>query len=142
MSHVIFEPDWVAAYCTQLQGNAAYKKAAASWQWPLVLRIQPDPSIGLPEGRAVWLDLFKGDCRDGRVATAADIESAPYVISADAFTWKQVLDKKLEPISGLLRGKLKLEKGNIIVLAGYIQAARCLVETAQEIETIFPEGVA
>lgn len=142
MAYAIFEGEWAEAFGAKLGESEAYKRAAATWRWPLVLRIHPDPSVGLHEGRAVWLDLYQGECRDARVATAQDIAAAPYVIAADIRTWKQVLDKKLEPISGLLRGKLKLERGNMLTLAGYVQAARYLVETAQQVETIFPEGFA
>lgn len=141
MGHAIFEADWTDVYRDRLRESEAYRKAAATWQWPLVLRILPDPSIGLPNGKAVYLDLYRGECRDARPASAEDLQAAPYVIAADAYSWKQVLEKKLEPIGGLLRGKLKLERGNMLTLAGYVQAAKYLVEAAQQVETIFPEGV-
>lgn len=141
MAYAIFEADWVNAYRARLQESESYRKAAATWQWPLILRIQPDPSIGLPDGKAIFLDLYRGDCRGARPATADDLRTAPYVIAADAFSWKQVLEKQLEPISGLLRGKLKLERGNMLTLAGYVQAAKYLVEAAQQVDTIFPDGM-
>jgi putative sterol carrier protein len=59
-------------------------------------------------------------------------------VSADAFTWQQVMQGKLEPIAGLLRGKLKLSKGNMAVLARYVFAAKELVLCAASVPTKFP----
>ncbi|MFS8641490.1 MAG: SCP2 sterol-binding domain-containing protein, partial [Symbiobacteriaceae bacterium] len=61
---------------------------------------------------------------------------------ADAYTWKQVVDGRLDPLAAMLRGKLKIVKGNMAVLAGYVTAAKELVNSAQQVETEFPEGVA
>ncbi|HEY3365438.1 MAG TPA: SCP2 sterol-binding domain-containing protein [Symbiobacteriaceae bacterium] len=141
MGYVLFGDDWVNAYKESLGRSAEYRKAAAKWEWPLVLKVQKDPSLGLPDDLAVYLDLWHGECRGARVATAADLESAPYIVSADAFTWKQVLEKKMEPIGGIVRGKLKLARGSIITLAGYVQAAKYLVEAATEVATDFPGGL-
>jgi putative sterol carrier protein len=141
LAYRIFEDDWVQAFQDRVNESEEYRRSASTWHWPLVLRMQPDASLGFPDGYGVWLDLHRGECRAARVAKAEDMRSAPYVISADAYTWKQVLQKELEPISGLLRGKLKLEKGNMLTLASYVQAARYLVEAAREIDTVFPEGV-
>lgn len=105
----------------------------------MIFTLQADPSLGIPTSRSAYFDLWHGECRDGRAATAADLEGAQYVISADAFTWKQVMEGKLEPISGLLRGKLKLSRGNMAVLARYVQAAKELVNGAKAVPTKFPE---
>ena len=138
MAYEIFCADWAVAYRASLHESEAYKKAATSWEWPLVLRVTVDPAQGIPRDLAVYLDLWHGECREARVASKEDMESAPYVVSADAYTWRQVLDKKMEPISGIMRGKIKLVRGSVITLAGYIPAARYLVEAATHIDTRFP----
>jgi putative sterol carrier protein len=134
----LFSEAWVARAVDGIRSNAAYQKAATTWEGAMVLSLQADPSLGVPEARGAFLDLWHGECRGGHVATPADAEAAQYIISADAFTWKQVFEGKLEPITGLLRGKLKLTKGNMIVLAKYVMAAKALVSAATEIPTKFP----
>jgi len=142
MPYEMFSDAWARAWGEQLLANQAYKSAARTWHWPLILTLQADPSLGIPEDRLVYLDLWHGDCREARAATKADFEQTPFIISADAYTWKQVLIGKLEPISSIMRGKLKLVKGSMATLAGYVIAAKELVNSSKNIDTSFPEGLA
>ncbi len=141
MAHAAFSPEWAQAYGERIKASEAYKKAAASWEWPLVLNLTADPSLGITEDAGVYLDLMHGECRDARLATDEDRQTAPYVLSADAYTWKQVMERKMEPISAMMRGKIKVTKGSIVTLARYVAAAKCLVDCATEVDTIFPEGL-
>ena len=134
----LFSEAWALQASEVLKASEGYKNAAKNWEGAMVMTMQADASLGIPEARSVYFDLWHGDCREARAATAADVASAPYVISADAFTWKQVLEGKLEPIAGLLRGKLKLVKGNMAVLARYVLAAKELVLGATQVPTLFP----
>ncbi len=134
----LFTEAWAQQAASVLQASEGYKNAAKTWEGAMVMTMQADASLGIPEARSVYFDLWHGECREARAASSQDIASAPYVISADAFTWKQVLEGKLEPIAGLLRGKLKLVKGNMAVLARYVLAAKELVLGATQVQTIFP----
>lgn len=141
MAHTMFSGEWARAWGERINANERYRDAAGSWEWPLVLSVQADPAFEIPEDRAVYLDLYRGECREAREATAADLDAAPFAIRSDAVTWKQVLDGKLEPIMGLMRGKLKLTKGSMATLARYVRAAKELVRSAQEVDTDFPAGL-
>jgi len=141
MAYELFGDEWAKAYGEMIRASDAYNKAAATWEWPMVFRVVKDPSVGLHEDRAVYLDLWHGDCREARPAKAADFDSAPYVVSGDVFTWKQVFDQKLDPLGGIMRGRLKLDKGQMAALAGYVLAAKHLVGAATKVDTVFPEGV-
>jgi putative sterol carrier protein len=138
---IVFDQNWAEAWGEAINNNPQYKQAGATWEWPLVLKMEKDPSIGLEEDQAVYLDLYRGECRESKVASAEDMESTPYVISADAFTWKQIFERKLEPISTIMRGRMKLEKGNMSTLSAYVLAAKYMVESALEVEAEFPEAV-
>ena len=134
----LFSDEWAKAAADIIKQSTGYKQAAKNWEGAMIFTLQADPSLGVPEPRSAYLDLWHGDCREGRAAQKADLESAPYIVSADAYTWKQVLEGKLEPIQGLLRGKLKLQKGNMAVLARYVAAAKELVHCATLAETKYP----
>lgn len=140
MSYEVFTHDWAVACGDQINANEDYRKAAKNWKWPMVLTMKADAKLGVPE-RSVFLDLFEGDCREARVAQAADLEEAPYVISADPPTWKRVLEHDLEPIPGLIRGKLKLVKGSLVSLLPYVTAAKEMVNSAANVDTRFPAGL-
>jgi putative sterol carrier protein len=140
MSYEVFSHDWAVACGEQINENEDYRHAAKNWEWPLVLTMVADSKLGVPE-RSVYLDLFHGDCREARAAAAADLEGVPYIISADPYTWKRVLERDLEPIFGLIRGKLKLAKGSLVSLLPYTTAAKEMVLSAACVDTRFPAGV-
>jgi putative sterol carrier protein len=134
----LYSDQWAKAAAGVIAASDSYKQAARTWEGSMVFTLQADPSLGVPENRSVFFDLWHGECRDGRSASEQDIQSATYIISADAFTWQQVMEGKLEPIAGLMRGKLKLARGNMAVLARYVLAAKELVRSAMQVETEFP----
>jgi putative sterol carrier protein len=134
----LFSQAWADAAATAIRASVSYPKAAATWEGAIVFKLQADPSLGVPEDRSAFFDLWHGECRSAQAATATDLESAAYIIAADAFTWQQVMAGKLEPIAGLLRGKLKLHKGNVATLARYVTAAKEMVVCAATVPTRFP----
>jgi putative sterol carrier protein len=134
----LYSDEWAKAAAGVIAASDSYKQAARTWEGSMVFTLQADPSLGVPENRSVFFDLWHGECRNGRSATEQDIQSATYIISADAYTWQQVMEGKLEPIAGLMRGKLKLARGNMAVLARYVLAAKELVRSATQVDTEFP----
>lgn len=137
----VFSEEWVKKWGEKINESEQYSQAAQTWEWPLILTFEKDPSIGVNEDWSVYLDLWRGECREARLATEEDIENAPYVISADSYTWKQIFDRKLEPISTIMRGRMKLIKGNMSTLSAYVLASKYLVESALEMDAEFPEGL-
>ncbi len=94
----------------------------------------------LMEDKEVYLDLWHGECREAKVATEGDFEKARFVIKADPFTWLDILEGKLETISAVMRGKLKLAKGGAIALTPHVRAAKELVNTVRKIESTYNGG--
>ena len=127
----LFSAAWAAQAELALQNSAGYQKAAATWEGTMVF------TLSEPEPRSVFFDLWHGQCRLARVATQTDLENAQYIIAANSSTWQEVLGGKLEPIAALLRGKLKLSKGNIAVLVRHVPAAKELVLCASSVPTLF-----
>ncbi len=142
MAVEMFSDDWARTFGASINANPAYREAAAAWEWPLVLSCHAAPDFALPEPRAIHLDLWHGECRAARAATPQDLETAPYVLAADVRTWKQVVDGRLDPVMGIMSGKLKLTRGKVSALLGFVKAAKELVGTAARVETAFPPGLA
>ncbi len=140
MALEVFTESWAQAWKTEINQSKAYEEAARTWEWPLVLVMEADPDENVPDQRAVFADLYHGKCREARLAAMADLQSAPYVISADPFAWREVLEGSLEAISGLMKGRLVLTRGNMVVLARYVKAATELVSAAARIQSAFPGG--
>lgn len=141
MPYEPFTEAWAQQYKEKLNQNVQYRQVARTWEGPIVFLLEKDPSVGLEEDRWVYLDLRHGECLEARVSSKADLESAPTVISGDAQTWKQLFDGRLEPLSTLMRGRLRLVKGNMAELTAYVIASQQLMKTAMQINTEIPEGL-
>ena len=140
MAAEIFTDDWARCWSDTINANAAYKQAAARWEGAIAMVMSPDVGMGIPEERVVIADLWHGDCRSARAATAGDLADVPYLIKATPANWKSVLSGKTDPIVGLMGGKLKLAKGSLFALIPYAKAAKELVSSAIQVDTAFPKG--
>lgn len=133
---VVFDPAWAAAWRAGINADPAYREAGRSWEGAIVLRMWPEP--GRAE-RSLYVDLRRGECLAARPATAEDVAEAPWVIGAPRDTWRAVLDGRIDPILGLMQGKLRLERGNLLRLVPYARAARVLLELATRVPARFPD---
>jgi putative sterol carrier protein len=140
MAAEIFTENWASLWSNSINANEDYKKAAAKWEGAIGLVMTPDPAMGIEEERIVIADLWHGDCRGAKVATADKLGDTPYLISAEPAAWKSVLAGKTDPIVGLMGGKLKLAKGGLFALLPYAKAAKELVRSAIAVDTSFPQG--
>ncbi len=135
MSHQAFSEPWAQAWADQLRDDQAYRKAAAKWEGSIALEATHN---GESAG-AVFADLWHGECRTARAATHEDLTTADYVICADLPIWKKVMAGKVDPIFGLMSGKLKLARGSLARLTPYISASKELVRAASRVPTHFPD---
>jgi putative sterol carrier protein len=100
------------------------------------LVVNPQPEIGLTEAYGIWLDLHEGVCREAHACTVEEAQTAPFCIFGDYASWKQVIHKELEPVKGMMQGKLKL-KGNLQIIVRNVKAAQALVTCATRVPTTF-----
>ena len=131
--------EWVALYQDAINGNPAYKVGGANWDKGVVALIcKAKPEFGMPDDTGIWLDLHKGVCREARLVTAAEALKAPFCITGEYARWKQVIRKELDPITGMLQGKLRL-KGDLPTIVRFVDASKALVESAGRVATEFPD---
>jgi len=131
-------PEWMAAYKDAINENQAYRTAGKDWTHGVVaMVVKAEPSLGIAEDTAMWLDVHQGTCRECRLVPAAEAQAAPFVIVADYARWKQVIKKELDPIKGMMQGKLKLTKGHMPTIVKHVNASRELVESTARVPTKF-----
>jgi putative sterol carrier protein len=129
--------EWIEEYKKQINLSEEYKKAGASWTGgPVALVISAKPEIDLSEDVGIWLDLHQGVCRDAKKVSLEEAQKAPFCITGDYARWKQVIKKELEPVKGMMQGKLKL-KGDLPTIVRNVKGAQELVECSTRIETKF-----
>ena len=101
------------------------------------LVVKADPAIGLEKDTAFILDLHEGVCRKAWLTEdMAEAEQQPFCITGNYGQWKQVIRKELDPIRGMIQGKLKL-KGNLPVIVRFVKAAQELVNATSVVDTHF-----
>jgi len=138
MPYEVFTAPWAEAWAQRINQNAAYKQTARAWEWPLVLVLEKDAASDFAHERRIYLDLWRGECRAAREATPQDLVDAPYTISASLAHWREILNGELDPLMAIAAGKLRLQKGSLFTLARYSAAAKQLVATTREVDTLFP----
>ena len=129
--------EWTAAYKEAINADPEYKTAGANWtHGPLAFVIKAEPSVGLEEDAAFVLDVHQGKCRDAYVADMDKAKAQPFVITGSYAQWKAVIRSELDPIKGMMQGKLKL-KGNLPMIVRFVKAAQVLVANASKIDSRF-----
>jgi putative sterol carrier protein len=130
-------PEWIAAYREQINTSVPYKEASTEWTHGAVALIaNAQPAIGLAEPVGIWLDLDRGVCREAKLVPAAEATAAAFVLTADYVRWKQVLQRELAPVAGIMQRKIALQ-GSLPIVVRFIKSAEALVEAATRVPTRF-----
>ena len=131
--------EWLDVYVERINGSSEYKEAAATWEGDISYVFEAEPDKGVPLEVWSWLDLWHGDCRSARYGvTQEEGEKAKFIIRAPYSRWKEVIRKELDPVKGMMQGKLKL-KGDLPTIVRYVKAANELVNLAQTVPTEFAD---
>ncbi len=131
-------PEWLLTYKDAINASPAHKQAAVTWEGDLTYVIQAEPDKGFFEDVCIWMDLWHGECRDAKIVDIDAGEKAKFMITAPYSQWKDVVRGRLDPVKGMMQGKLKL-RGDLPTIVQYVDAARELVNIAREITTEFPD---
>ncbi len=128
--------EWLALYRERINASPEYRAAAADWEGDISFVFEAEPDRGVPRDIWAWLDLWHGECRDARIVDAEEGGAARYVIRAPYRRWKEVLGGDLDPVKGMMQGKLKLQ-GDLPTIIRYVRAANELVHLTTSVPTEF-----
>ena len=131
---------WFQAYAEVIGASDEYREAAADWEGDIAFLIQAEPDKGVPVDVWGWLDLWHGGCRGGGLIDAERADAAAYAITAPYSRWKDVLEGELDPIKGMMQGKLKV-RGDLSTIVRQVRSADELVRLTGEVPTRFPDEV-
>jgi putative sterol carrier protein len=130
--------EWFQAFIVRINGSDEYKVAAADWEGDISFLVQAEPDVGFPEDVWGYLDLWHGVCRGGGVVGPDRGAGAAYLLSAPYTRWKDIVVGDLDPIKGMMQGKLKV-RGDLPTIVRYVRAANELVRLTGEVDTAFPD---
>jgi putative sterol carrier protein len=125
---------WIKALMMELNRSEGYRAAAKDWEGDFYFVVTGD---GLANPVYLYMDLWHGECRTAYEATDPAAKAPEFAIEAPLLTWRKVIEKKLDPIQGLMMRQLKL-KGPLVKIMKAPRAATELVHCCTRIETQWP----
>jgi putative sterol carrier protein len=128
--------EWLGAYLERINSSSDYREAAADWEGDISFVFEAEPDKGVPDDIWAWLDLWHGECKEARIVHRDEGSKARYIIRAPYTRWKEVLAGNLDPIKGMMQGKLKLQ-GDLPTIIRYVRAANELVHLTMTVPTEF-----
>jgi putative sterol carrier protein len=129
--------EWLTVYAERINSSPEYREAAATWEGDIAYVFEAEPDKGVPEEVWTWLDLWHGQCRGHRYGVSADEgQRSAFIIRAPYSRWKDVIKGELDPVKGMMQGKLKL-KGDMPTILRHVKAANELVILAGSVPTEF-----
>ena len=85
----------------------------------------------------MYIDLYHGQCRQAFVPQDYTTLNPEFRISGPVSAWKELAERKIDPMKALLTRKLSL-KGNMAKAMKNIRAANELVNLTSRFKTEFP----
>jgi len=128
--------EWLHIFRDRINASPEYREAASTWEGDIAFVFEAEPDKRVPVDLWAWIDLWHGECRDARMVAPDEGERAPYVIRAPYTRWKDVLMGDLDPVKGMMQGKLKLQ-GDLPTIIRYVRAANELVHLTGSVSTEF-----
>jgi putative sterol carrier protein len=128
--------EWIKALMVEVNQSEAYRNSALKWEGDFYFVCEPGP--GLAEPMVLYIDLWHGEARSAGAVGDESEMSPEFVIRAPVTTWRRVIEKKLDPIQGMITGQLRL-KGTMSKIMRYPKAAAELVTCATKVPTEFSE---
>jgi putative sterol carrier protein len=132
---------WFQDLVGVINASERYREAAEGWEGDVAFAIEAEPDKGVPETVYGWLDLWHGACREGGVVDPTRAETARFMISAPYSRWRDVLAGDLDPIRGMMQGKLRV-RGDLPTILRYVNAANELVHLTGSVPTTYPDDEA
>jgi len=128
--------EWLKALVDELNSSQTYRDAAKNWEGDFYFIIEPEGS--LKEKVTAYMDLWHGECRSAYIVANENEKNPEFRIRAPLGKWRTVLEKKLNPIQGMLTGQLKIT-GNMMKIVRTPRAALELVNCCSRVPTDFPQ---
>ncbi len=137
MAYEYMSPAWIEQLKTEVNRSEAYASSAKNWEGDFYFIVEPLKPGGLP--RKIYLDLWHGKCREAFVVDGQDQKKPEFTIAGTQGTYRQIFEKKLDPIQALMTRKLKLQ-GNMMKIMRSVKATLDLVNCCALIDTSYPEA--
>lgn len=114
-----------------MNSSESYSRSAKDWEGDFIFVVEPDEAYD--ETAYFHLELYHGSS-PGAAMIGGELPETEFTINAPYSTWRKVIDGKLDPIQGMMTGKLKLQ-GNLMKIMRYPKAAQEIVACCANVPT-------
>lgn len=128
--------EWIKALMEVINKSEAYAQAARNWEGDFYFIV--DAGDGIEEPHYLYMDLWHGKCREAFATADPSVKDPVFRMSGPLSNWRKVIEKKLDPLQGLLTRQFKL-KGDMVMIMKNVKAAQELVNCTTLVPTQFPE---
>jgi putative sterol carrier protein len=128
--------EWANALMKKINDSEAYAQAAKAWEGDFYFIIEAGEKI--PEPIYIYADLWHGKCREVFATNDPSAKDPIFRMSGPLESWRRVIEKKLDPLQGILTREFTL-KGDMVKVMRAVKAAQELVNCTTRIPTKFPE---
>jgi putative sterol carrier protein len=135
MAYLFPSPEWFEQLKIEVNRSDAYANSAKTWEGDFHFIIKPEGA--LTEPFKVYLDLWHGKCRNVYAVTGPEMKKPEFVIAGTIGTFRQIFEKKLDPIQALMTRRLDLQ-GNLGKIMRAVKATVDLVNCCGRINTVYP----
>lgn len=126
--------DWAKALMAQVNASPTYAEAAKNWEGDFYF-IVTHPNH---EEQIIYIDLRHGQAYNACAVDNIASFTPAFTLTAPLAIWQELLQKKLDPIRGIMLRKLHLT-GNMMQVLKAPKAATELVACAIAVDTDWPE---
>jgi putative sterol carrier protein len=128
--------EWITLYRDLINASQEYREAGRTWEGDIAFVFEAEPDRGVAKDLVAWLDLRHGTCHGARMIEPEDGARAEYEIRAPYSRWREVVLGDLDPVKGMMQGKLKV-RGDLPNIVRHVRAANELVHLTTQVPTEF-----
>ena len=128
--------EWAKAFMEQINQCEAYAEAAKTWEGDFFFIVESEEHY--PQPLHIYVDLWHGKCREAFSTTDGSVKDPAFRMSGPLENWRRVIEKKLDPLQGLLTRQFKLQ-GDMVKIMRAVKAAQELVNCTTLVPAEFPE---
>ena len=128
--------EWAKALLESINQSEAYEQAAKTWEGDFYFVV--DAGEQYPEPVYMYIDLWHGKCREAFATADPSAKDPVFRMSGPLGNWRRVIEKKLDPLQGILTRQFKLQ-GDMVKIMRAVKAAQELVNCTALVPTEFPE---
>ena len=136
MAYLFPSAEWVEQLKIEVNRSEAYANSGKTWEGDFCFVVKPGGALKEPS--KMYLDLWHGKCRDAFAVTGAEAKKPEFTIAGTIETYRQIFNKKLDPIQALMTRKLELQ-GNMMKIMKSVKATLDLVNCCGLIDTKYPD---